>query len=365
LRVFSGLGLVAVATLIVGGALAFPEHSLADPPAFTGVPANVLVEADPSGGAEVDFTKPTATSDGRYASVDCDWDPGDHFPVGTTTVTCWASDPETDEESGVSFSIRVLPHAQERSSSGAVEALLYYTKVRNTPGQIATNVRLTIIRQGTIVHHAAVPSYPTRFATTVNPAGFGTRRSLRVLDLDGDSEPEVLLDLYWGGAHCCFWSNVYRYSGASYQRHTHFWGDPFYRLADLNHDGKQEFISADGRFAYRFSAFAFSGFPIQIWSYQGGSFSDVTRRYPGLIRRDAAKHWRAYGRLQHRHYEVGGALAAWAADKYQLHQRRAASKTLAAIARSGQLTSNYRPSVYLRQLKRFLARLDYIRSGSP
>jgi hypothetical protein len=361
LRAYSGLGLVAVATLIVGGVLAFPERSLADPPAFTGVPANVLVEADASGSAEVNFTKPTATDDGGYASVDCNWHPGDRFPVGTTTVTCWAGDTETDEESEVSFSIRVLPHAQERSSSGAVKALLYYTRVRDTPGQIAKNVRLKIIRQGTIVHQAAVPRYPARFETTVNPAGFGTRRSLRVLDLDGDSEPEVLLDLYWGGAHCCFWSNVYRYSGASYQRHTHFWGDPFYRLADLNHDGRQEFISADGRFAYAFSAFAFSGFPIQIWSYQGGSFSDVTRRYPGLIRQDAARQWRAFGRLRRQHYEVGGVLAAWAADKYQLHQGRAASKKLAAIARSGELTSNYRPSVYLRQLKHFLARLGYFR----
>ena len=36
LRGFSGLGLIAVATLIVGGALAFPERSLADPPAFNG-----------------------------------------------------------------------------------------------------------------------------------------------------------------------------------------------------------------------------------------------------------------------------------------------------------------------------------------
>ena len=180
-------------------------------------------------------------------------------------------------------------------------------------------------------------------------------------DLDGDSEPEVLLDLYSGGAHCCFSSAIYRYSGASYQRHTHSWGNLRYRIADLNHDRKQEFISGDDRFAYAFSSFAFSGFPIQIWSYQGGSFSNVTRRYPALIRQDAAKQWRAYGSLRRQHYEVGGVLAAWAADKYQLHQGRAASKKLAAIARSGRLTSNYRPSVYLRQVKRFLARLGYIR----
>ena len=196
---------------------------------------------------------------------------------------------------------------------------------------------------------------------TVNPAGLGTRRSITVRDLDGDSEPEVLLDLYSGGAHCCFSSAIYRFSGVSYERHTHSWGDLLYRIADLNHDGKQEFISGDGRFAYAFSSFAFSGFPIQIWSYQGGSFSNVTRRYPATDPTGCRQAVASLPLAPTPALEVGGVLAAWAADKYQLHQGRAASKKLAAIARSGRLTSNYRPSVYLRQVKRFLARLGYIR----
>jgi hypothetical protein len=131
------------------------------------------------------------------------------------------------------------------------------------------------------------------------------------------------------------------------------------RLADLNHDGKQEFISADGRFAGVFSSFAFSGFPIQIWSYQGGSFSDVTKLYPALVRQDAAKQWHAYRSLRSLHYEVGGVLAAWAADEYQLHRGRAAFSQLAAVVRAGRLKNDYRPSVYLPRLKRFLARIGY------
>jgi hypothetical protein len=31
-----------------------------------------------------------------------------------------------------------------------------------------------------------------------------------VRDLDGDGEPEVLVDFYWGGVHCCFYTDVYR-----------------------------------------------------------------------------------------------------------------------------------------------------------
>jgi HYR domain len=346
------LGLLAATTLVVGGALAFPERSLADPPVFTSVPPNLLVEADAWGGATVDFTLPTATDDSGYAGVECDAYPGDHFDVGTTTVTCTASDPEADEQSEVSFSIRVLPHAQERSSSGDVKALLYYTKANDVLSPFK-NVHVTIVRQGKVVRQAAVP-YDF-------PAGFGTQRSIRVRDLDGDAEPEVLLDLYSGGAHCCFSSAIYRFSGASYERHNHFWGNRRYRIADLNRDRKQEFITADDRFAYAFSAFAFSGFPIQVWSYQGGSFSNVTRRYPALIRQDAVRQWRAYRSLRRHHLEVGGALAAWAANKYQLHEGRAALKKVAAIARSGGLANDYRPSAYPRRPKRFLGRLGYIR----
>jgi hypothetical protein len=352
-RFVSGpLGLIVAGALVVGWALAFPQRSLADPPVFTGVPANVLVEADASGGATINFTKPTAIDDSGHASVYCDWFPGDRFPVGTTTVTCAASDPETYEESEVSFSILVLPHAQERSSSGAVTALLYYTKGKDVLTPLR-NVHLTIIRQGKVAFQAAVPY--------AYPAGYGTQRSIRLLDLDGDSEPEVLLDLYSGGAHCCFSSTVYRYAGASYQTHAHFWGNLPYRLADLNHDRKREFITADDRFAYAFSSFAFSGFPIQIWTYDAGRFSNVTRSYPSLIRADAARMWRDYGSLRRQRYETEGALAAWAADQYLLHHRALVWRRLRESARAGLLTGNYRPTAYLRKLRLFLGRLGYAR----
>jgi len=42
----------------------------------------------------------------------------------------------------------------------------------------------------------------------------------------------------------------------------------------------------------------------------------VTRRYPRLIRRDAAKLWRSY--RKYRTVSSGGILPAWAADEYLL-----------------------------------------------
>ena len=47
-----------------------------------------------------------------------------------------------------------------------------------------------------------------------NPDG----NSVRFANLDSDAEPEILVDLYTGGAHCCLISFIYDYNGTSYNR---------------------------------------------------------------------------------------------------------------------------------------------------
>ena len=87
-------------------------------------------------------------------------------------------------------------------------------------------------------------------------------------DLDGDHEPEVVLDLFWGGAHCCWWTRVYRLDRArgTYVPLNHWWGDAKARsrLRDLDHDGVPEFVAADDRFT---ELSYFSADPIQIWDW--------------------------------------------------------------------------------------------------
>jgi hypothetical protein len=349
----------ALAVALTLSALVFPQGALADPPTFTSTQSDILVEASDALGAIVEFDLPTAIDDNGDPFVDCDPGPGDLFPVGTTRVTCIAEDLETGELSApLTFSVHVLERAQERASSGAVAALFYYRRTRTGYG----DVRLTIIRDGEVVLAAPVPRYRTMYP--VNPAGYGERPSVFVRDLDGDQEPEVLLDLFWGGAHCCFWSNVYRYSPGTYLRASRFWGDVSYRLVDVDRDGRPEFRSADGRFAYAFTAYAFSGFPIQIWSYAGGRFTDVTREFPADIRGDAAGQWHRYRSLRRQRYEVRGALAAWAADKCLLHHGARAFRRLRQLAAKGELSRSDGPDstkVYLRKLRRTLRRFGYCR----
>jgi HYR domain len=351
--------LLALAGLAASLVVAAPSAQ-ADPPVFTSVPQDILLEASDAAGAYINFALPSASDDNGAPHVSCDPSPGDFFPVGQTTATCTATDVATDDSATTSFHVRVLPRAQERAASGSVRALFYYTKTTNSFGlRVFKNLRLTILRGEAIAFSAAVPRYSDRSRLPAYPAGYGEKRSLFLRDLDGDGEPEALLDLFWGGAHCCFWSDVYRYGGGSYRLAHHFWGDAFYRLVDLNGDGRPEFVSGDDSFAYAFAAFAFSLFPLQIWSYQSGRFGDVTRRYPDRIRRDAARDWRQYLRLRGAHYETEGAAAAWAADEYLLHHRAVVWRRLKPLARAGKLQGNYPPLLFVRNLRLFLARHGY------
>ena len=104
--------------------------------------------------------------------------------------------------------------------------------------------------------------------------GGGNERSIHVRDLNGDDEPEVLLDLYTGGAHCCVLTQVFTFDAPGYRKAAeHDWADAGYRIADVDGNGTPEIKSADARFAYAFAAFAFSGFPVAGVS--------LARRAPG------------------------------------------------------------------------------------
>ena len=76
------------------------------PPVFTAVPADITQTADAGDcGAIVTFTV-TATDDCQLDYIVCNYDSGDFFPVGTTTVTCVAIDSSLNA-SDISFNITI------------------------------------------------------------------------------------------------------------------------------------------------------------------------------------------------------------------------------------------------------------------
>lgn len=193
--------------------------------------------------------------------------------------------------------------------------------------------------------------------------------SVHVIDLEHTGRPDVVLDLFSGGAHCCSIEEVLSYDPGtmSYTLAQHDFGDPGDRIVDLHHDGRYEFLTADDSFAYRFTDFAASGLPIQVLTFAGGRFHDVTRGYPQLIASDAAGWLKAFAGMARQHYaDSVGVIAAWAADEDLLGHGRLAARYLARQARAGHLHSALSPQEhggrrFVADLQRFLRRHGYLR----
>jgi hypothetical protein len=248
----------------------------------------------------------------------------------------------------------------QTASAHLTEATFSFTHV---PEPLESrDLRLTIKRGGVPLVDSA-PSVRGCDEPSCHPGGGQDSKSVRVTDLDADGEPEVLLDLYTGGAHCCYVTNVYRFTGAGYAEAQHDWRDVGYRLKDLNGDQRPEFVSADARFAYRFASFASSLFPLRVFAYDAGVLRDVTRSFPADISKDARGHWTRYRRLRgSAAKEPLGALAAWVADQYLLGKRESTLRLLRRLARRGELKAArpYRSgSRFVTDVDGFLRRLGY------
>jgi subtilisin-like proprotein convertase family protein len=229
-----------------------------------------------------------------------------------------------------------------------------------------TSLRLRIVRAGRTVFD----SPPKQLDRCVCPANGPTVEeaggALRVRDLDGDGEPEVVLDSYLGAAHCCWYTDVYRYVRRKrvYRPSVGFWGNVSARLVDLGLDGRPEFRTADDRFAYVFTSFAGSAFPIRIFRFDHGRFVDVTHRFPKLVRLDAARLYRDYlSARRGPEADVSGILPAWLADQYLLGRGPAGWGVLRQAVRRAEVRPWGNPKTYLRRVRSFLRRTGYIKAA--
>ncbi|MBW4526786.1 MAG: hypothetical protein KME18_16630 [Phormidium tanganyikae FI6-MK23] len=209
------------------------------------------------------------------------------------------------------------------AQQGTVKAELSYEKVATDGIPQTRNVWLKIQRAGQSAFDQA-PTVNEFDRPMVEFLGDDKNdRGFLVRDLNGDQDSEVIADMFTGGAHCCRYSLIYQYDRdqKQYVESRANWGNLGYQLRDLDRDGKTEFYSADDRFAYAFTSYAASAFPIQVLRFEDGKMVDVTRQYPKEVYSDAYQLWRFYQRLKAGDGEAKGALAAYLADKYLLGQQ--------------------------------------------
>ena len=254
--------------------------------------------------------------------------------------------------------------ATQTASAGNVTAT--FTFHGSAPSY--TGERISITQGGTVLYDQPVVSKLCGQYCAPGAVS-GGQSSLHVLDLEHDGQPDVVLDLYSGGAHCCSIEQIFSFDpGASTYRVTeHDFGDPGEEIVDLGHDGRYEFLTADDSFAYRFTDYAASGLPIEILTFSGGRFQNVTRRYRKLIARDAATWMKAFDRMSRQGYSDSvGVVAAWAADEDLLGHAKRVSRFLSRQLKLGHLNSALAPGEpggarFVAELQKFLRRRGYLR----
>ncbi|MBE9194736.1 hypothetical protein IQ219_05290 [Synechocystis sp. LEGE 06083] len=144
---------------------------------------------------------------------------------------------------------------------------------------------------------------------------------IQVTKMDPDNPyPAVVFATYTGGAHCCNEVKIIT-SQAQGQDWSVvdlglFNGGP-HEAADLDGDGWYEYAEIDNRFLYRFSSYAGSAAPAQIFALRNGELVDVTfePRFQFIHRENAQSMEKELPEIMGQDWEKNGFLAAYVANK--------------------------------------------------
>jgi hypothetical protein len=168
----------------------------------------------------------------------------------------------------------------QTASDDGVSAVLTYKEGLGGPLPYF-DLKLSISNSGTSFYEQPVSSrYCAGGCIPEELSGeSGKPSSVAVADLEDNGQPQVVLQLNTGGAHCCTIVQVFSFDPGvmAYRSVEHDFGDPGALLTDLAGDGHLELESADDRFAYAFSSYAYTGLPLQIWRIEEARFVNGPR----------------------------------------------------------------------------------------
>jgi hypothetical protein len=268
---------------------------------------------------------------------------------------------------GLTFGVERSAAAGVRTwsaSAGVVTATLSASEVpRGSPtGLSFKGINLEITRSGQIAYLEGALS---NFCEPCDLQTFaGAPPPMQLVELERNGEPNVVLQLYSDGAHCCTVVQVLTWDPRekSYVVAERDFGDPGDVIREPAGYPVPVFETADDRFAYRFAPYAYSGLPLAVLAFRDGRFVHVTRSFAAQIATDASRWLKAF-RANRRNGLGNGVIAAWAADEELLGHDRLVRATLAREARHGNLRSreHYGPSgrAFVKALLRFLKRTGY------
>ena len=249
----------------------------------------------------------------------------------------------------------------ERDASGSTRAELSYARSGDELNPSFRDFAVRIYENSVLVFERELGSCCRGYA----PARFGRRPSIAVEDLDGGG-PEAVIDFYTGGAYCCWLTFVYRARGDTYARTSHNWGPKRQRLDDFVGGSQPEFLAHDDSFLEPYGCnFCWRYLP-HVWRFDGGDLSDVTRRYPAIVRPKSKRLRRKYVRASRRGNDVKPIVAPYVATTYLLRKPDDGWNLVRRALRRGELV-NHRGRYdfcpcgerYPKRLRRFLRETGY------
>jgi hypothetical protein len=259
----------------------------------------------------------------------------------------------------------------ETATNGTVTAQLSYVERTGRRNGFRftefRNFRVKISRAGQVLYDEPVGEPCERFCNPTESAL--TRKHIGLRDLNGDGEPEAVVDLFTGGANCCVLVLAYGFDpAANVYRQARLDTGGGYVARDLGSDAGIELVGDDFRFRGLFTCGACGPRPIRIWHYGLRRFHVVTRDFPATIREHARRMRRFYERVRNRDEAafVKGALTPLVADQCLLDRCGRGFRIVRAAIRRGELDRRSVFDVsplrfaYLRALKRFLRRTGYL-----
>jgi len=105
------------------------------------------------------------------------------------------------------------------------------------------------------------------------------------LDFNKDGNKTILFNVYTGGAHCC--NTLYACKIKNDKlifTDSLFTADAYFKIQDLNKNGKYQMITYNMMFAYAFTNFAETRAPEVVYTVENGKFKEITKNYPLRLR---------------------------------------------------------------------------------
>lgn len=224
-----------------------------------------------------------------------------------------------------------------------------------------TDGALTIVRDGAVAFDQPIPDVVCDGCTL---PGNGAD-DVKLVNLDGIDDDEVVVTAYTGGQHCCSIMGVYDFNPGtgSYDQLVQNFLSAGFNLDDLDHEGRPEIVTRDVRFEDLFTSHVDSFPPPAVFDFVRQDnvpfLADVTTNYPSLIRRNATQAKRVFSKAGRNDLGSRGVIGAYVADQYLLGHGSTGVKELDRQVARGVLGGPATAKAYRRRLLRLLHEYGY------